>query len=773
MIKVKSNQSYIKVLFLSFIVTACAIIPILIINNGKFFVCGDYMTQQLPFMKECRRVILSGTPFWSANTFLGANFWGTYSFYVYGSPFFWPLLIVPEEYMSNAISVLFVLKHVVAALTAHLYLKRHIKNQNFAIIGALMYAFSGYTIDSSYYYHFLDVIAFFPLILYFTDRVLDNERKQLLSLVVFISAITNYYFIVATSFIFIFYLFFRVKYSNDKYTIKDGVRCIISYCLGGLASAVILIPSAMCLLETSKATDGIFLKLLAVLATFPEYFKFLEAFVLPSEGIMHSGVGFTYLTYNSTAIFLPFFGAVFYFVALRRKEKTWDLKLLKFFTILTFIPFGNGLFSLFTNMLYTRWWYGFVLIMILVSLKVLQSLENNPNADTEIKKSAKTITIIAIVVTVIPIIVKLACVYVIGGLLKDIIPGSIAGYLKSTGLILPINSTDVRYFVVLIGLTVLSYLPLYLTYRNKMIFTKKVIPIVAVICLITYGTYLTNENITSIENSPNIFTENTQTSVKLDTIYTSRVQNRKTLANYSMISNEPGISTFHSFKSHATTEFARIAGYNIGTMPTTKMLYSTPAIQTVLSVETIVNADSSRIPAPYYTPMGYVYEYYIDDNVIAVNDKKENNRRIELMTQACYLDKETSLKLKGIIKPLESDKIDWKEACKQRKLTACTDFVMDTKGFTATANGGKERLIYFSVPHDNGWTAYINGQETEIYTINGGMMGIVAPKGNSSIEFKFVPPGLKLGLIVSFVSIFIIICYAIIDFKKQKIKPYS
>ncbi len=763
MLKSKLNQSYVKVLLLSFIVTACAIIPILIINDGKFFICGDYMSQQLPFMKECRRVFLSGTPFWSANTFLGANFIGTYSFYVYGSPFFWPLLLVPEEYIANAISVLFVLKHIVAALTAHLYLSKHIKNQNFAIIGALMYAFSGYTIDSSYYYHFLDVIAFFPLILYFTDRVLDNERKPLLSLVVCISAITNYYFIVATSFIFIFYLFFRIKYSDGKYTIKDGVRCIVSYGLGGLASAVILIPSALCLFETSKATDGILLKLLAVLATFPEYIKFLEALVLPSEGIMHSGVGFTYLTYNSTAAFLPFFGAVFYFIALRRKEKTWDSKLLKFFTILTFIPFGNGLFSLFTNMLYTRWWYGFVLIMILVSLKTLQNLENNPNADTEIKKSAKTIIIIASVVTFAPIVVKLICAYVIGGLLKDIVPESISGYLTSTGLILPINSTDIRYFVVLVGLTILSYLPLYLTYKNKIIFTKKVIPIVAVVCLVTYGVYLANENITAINVSPNTFTENAETSVNADTTYTSRVQNRKTLANYSMISNEPGISTFHSFKSHATTEFARIAGYKIGTMPTTKMLYSTPAIQTVLSIETIVNADSSRTPAPYYTPMGYVYEYYVEDNVVAVSDKNENNRRIELMTQACYLDNETAQKLSGIVKPLGDNEIDWKDACIKNKTTACTDFVMDTKGFTATTSDDKERLVYFSVPHDSGWTAYINGEETEIYTINGGMMGIVAPEGTSNIEFKFVPPGLYFGAIVSMASIFVIIAYAFVD----------
>ena len=99
-------------------------------------------------------------------------------------------------------------------------------------------------------------------------------------------------------------LFPSVRYSEGKYGIKDGIRCIFSYGLGGLAAALILIPSALCLLETSKATNSYSAGFASVLSTFPQYIKFIEAVTLPSEGILNSGTGFSYFVYSSTAAFL-------------------------------------------------------------------------------------------------------------------------------------------------------------------------------------------------------------------------------------------------------------------------------------------------------------------------------------------------------------------------------------------------------------------------------------------------------------------------------------
>ena len=751
----------------AFLIALVSILPILFLNEGRLFLVGDYMTQQIPFMKECRRVILSGTPFWSANTFLGANFIGTYSFYVYGSPFFWPLLLIPERFMTYALGILLILKHTVAAVTANLYLSKHTANKNYALAGSLMYAFSGFAIDSSFYYHFLDVIALFPLVLYYTDRVLEGKGTARMSAAVFICAITNYYFFISTSFIFLFYLFFRIRYSDGKYGIKDGVRCVVSYGIGGLAAAVILIPSALCLLETSKATNSYSAGIASIFSTFPQYIKFIEALVLPGEGILDSGTGFSYFTYTSTAAFLPLFGAVFYLISLKRNENDWAHKLLRFFSVLTIIPLGNGMFSLFTNMSYTRWWYGFVLIMILVSFKVLEGMESSPSSNDEFRKSIKTVLALASAVTLLPLAIKCIAAYGIADRLEKILPETVTKYFVSSGFTKPLDATDWRYFAVLVVLAAVSYIPLCVMMKNGRIFTRKIVPAVAVICVMTYGVYLTSEYVTYFERSPSTYSEEADYSLNKTTEYTSRVQNNKTLANYAMISNEPAVSTFHSFKSHATAEFARIVGYDVGPMPDTKAHYSTPAIQTVLSIETVVSADSSRSAAPYYTPMGYVYDYYVEDSFSFTRNAEENNRRIELMTKACVLDTETAAKLSRVVRPLGSTAVDWKEACSEKRKTACTDFVMNTSGFTCKSSGDGERLVYFSVPHDTGWRAYINGKETEIFTVNGGMMGIVVPDGVAEIEFEFLPPGLIAGAAVSAIAMLAMVAEALWEKKKS------
>lgn len=763
------KTNYKLIILLSLLISAFSVIPVLIFNKGNLFLAGDYLTQQIPFIKECRRVILSGTPFWSCNTFLGANFIGTYSFYVYTSPFFWPLLIVPESCIGIALAAVFILKHVVAALTSHLYLSRYSKNINLTIVGSLMYAFSSFTMDSSYYYHFLEVIAFFPLLLFFTDRVLENKSKALFALTVLFTATLNFYFFVSTSFIFLFYIFFKVRFS-EKYTWKDAFRSIILYGVGAIGSAVIMLPSGLYMLETSKVAMTYSNKFLSALLAIPQSIKIIEGIILPAEGIMGSGVGFTFAMFNSNAAFLPLFGAFFLFIALRKKEKAWDYKLMKLFVFLSFIPFGNGLFSFFSNMSYTRWWYGFVLISIVVSLHVIEDMNDNPSeAKLQYKKSAKLITVLGSVVTLGPLLVKLLSAYLLKDFLLSKFPKGFLSYLESSHLLEKFTLSDLRYTLVLALLITLSYLPLYIFIKKGWLKSKKIVPVVTVICMISYCAYLTNEYLGFKEAHSQIYIDEAEQCVSEGTDYSHRVRNKKSIVNYSMISNEPGVDTFHTVKSTSTSDFCRIVGYECGTMPTTKRYFSTPAIQAVLSITETVNSDSSREAAQYYVPMGFVYDYYIEDTGYEfTTNTKENDRRIQLMTQACFIDAETANQLSSVVKPLGDNEINWQEACKQKAATACEEFTMNTEGFTTVSEGEKERLVFFSIPHDNGWKAYVNGKETQIYDVNGGLMGIVVPEGRSEIEFNFMPPGLISGAAITAISLVVIAGIGIFEVIRRK-----
>ena len=92
------------------------------------------------------------------------------------------------------------------------------------------------------------------------------------------------------------------------------------------------------------------------------------------------------------------------------------------------------------------------------------------------------------------------------------------------------------------------------------------------------------------------------------------------------------------------------------------------------------------------------------------------------------------------------------EYAERNKARAVSDFVRDGHGFTCTSDYDTSKLVYFSVPYDEGWSAFVNGSKTEIYD-SGGMMAIVVPGGQCSIEFEYHTPGFRAGIIVSSLSI--------------------
>lgn len=770
-IEKNDNVKAYKVFLVALLISFCTVLPILIRNGGNLYIIGDYMTQQIPFIKESRRMFLSGTPFWSWNTFLGANYLGSYSFYVYGSPFFWPLVILPERFLGMGLAAMFVLKHGAAALTAFVYLKKHVRSQLYAAAGAFMYAFSFFSMDSSFYYHFLDVIAFFPLVLYCTDEVLENRKTYLLFLVSLLNAAVNYYFYIGTSIFFLIYLIVRIC-SEKEYKFRDGFRCVMFYGLGGLACAAILLPSALTLLETDKATSSHDNFLLSVRWSLLHIFKMVKGLILPSEGVIGSAIGMRYAEYCSTTAFLPLFGAFFWITELKSKSKSksWSSRLMKVCLIIAFVPLGNGMFNLFSNMTYTRWWYCLVLILTLVSINVIENIQQSgEDPRPKYKFAVRLIAILTAVFYVSLDIAKAIYVYVLHCPNKSKVVRFIARYFKGTLFERKFIMRDLRYFLVLAALVVLSYGVLMILIKKRFIFDPKKVAIsTAVVCFLSYSLYLQNEIYTYRGANYNFVSAQAQTE---DTSYTARAMNKRKYANYGMIINRPTASTFNSFKSHATAQFCRIVGYEVGSMPTTKHFYTTPAIQTVLNISDVIEKNGSEHKADFYVPFGYTYDYYVTDNVEFTKDKKENDRRIELMTKACYVTKENEEKISGLLQKFdENTAFDWKKESEERKASACSSFEMNSSGFKAVSEGEKRRLVYFSVPNDNGWQVKVNGKETEVIEINGRMMGIIVPAGKAEIEAKFVTPGLKAGAVISAAAFIGVSVYCLIDWQRKKKK---
>ena len=71
------------------------------------------------------------------------------------------------------------------------------------------------------------------------------------------------------------------------------------------------------------------------------------------------------------------------------------------------------------------------------------------------------------------------------------------------------------------------------------------------------------------------------------------------------------------------------------------------------------------------------------------------------------------------------------------------------KGHIAPEEDG---LMFTSIPYDSGWTAYVDGEKTEIKTVAGAFIALDLKAGAHTIEFKYFPRGLKSGILFTLIG---------------------
>ena len=241
--------------WLGALLALAALAPAILPYGGRFVTRGDYIEQQLPFILETRRLLLGGLNSYSFNTFLGAPGVGSYSFYTLGSPFVWPLALLPQALIPFGISVMAVLKHAFAALCSFAYFRKMIRNERIALVGSVLYAFSSFTVVNTQFYHFTEVIAFFPLILLGLETAMsDKPRPGLLALACGLNALVNYYFMLSSALLAALYFIFRF-FSEDwkpARTFRRVFFTVFECGVGCALSGVLLLPSLMHMLTITR-----------------------------------------------------------------------------------------------------------------------------------------------------------------------------------------------------------------------------------------------------------------------------------------------------------------------------------------------------------------------------------------------------------------------------------------------------------------------------------------------------------------------------------------
>ena len=267
-----------------------------------------------------------------------------------------------------------------------------------------------------------------------------------------------------------------------------------------------------------------------------------------------------------------------------------------------------------------------------------------------------------------------------------------------------------------------------------------------------------------------------------------RVDEFKGMVNTPLFWGRRSIRFFHSCVSASNKEFYPTIGvkrdvstkpdfdlYTLRAFLSTKYIFADITEDEKVETEGFVYLETQNgydiLENQNFIPMGFSFDKYItEDEYFALSE----TYRERILTKAIVLKNEDVEKYSGILTHLDTDGIVWsyqnfEDDCKTLKEHSCSSFTETKRGFSATFNSEKERLLFFSVPYDKGFRAFVNGVEIPIINATIGFSAIEVKTGENNIEFVYTPEGLKEGTIIAISAALILGAYLFITKKKEKI----
>ena len=757
---IKQKNSYLKVFLSAFCMFFLIVLPVVIYNKGYMTYYGDFNSQQLPFLKHIHESVRNGNILWDWYTDLGSDFISTYSFYLLGSPFFWLMLLVPESLVLFSVPLVLSLKYAVSALTSYAYIKRFVKRDSSAVIGCFLYAFSGFQAYNIFFNHFHDVTALFPLMLIAMEEHVTKNRRGIFALTVALMAVTNYFFFAGQAVFLIVYFLLRSRCRDFRVTPKKFISLFFEALLGTAAASFILLPSALSVLGNFRVSKHLLGMDMLAYSDRTRIWRIVQSFfMIPDSPARPNLFSDGTSKWSSIAGYLPMFSMAGVISFVRAKPDKWQSRLIKFCVLCAFIPVLNSMFYMFNSEYYARWLYMPVLIMAMVTAQIFERTDINPVPGFR----ACTLFLAAVlIISFLPAKEEDTVTWAAFGKYKVylyISLGITAAFLMIAGYIFSCRKNRKKYI------------------RKGIVFTVAA-SFVSTAAVFYFGIYDGPYPDRYIAASIN----DTSASVIIDDEEFFRADISENCDNYPVFWGIPSMRCFNSTVSPSIMEFYNSIG--ITRDVASRADTSHYALRGLLSVKYYFSAKDDENSAPdmpafskisdgdhfevyentEYVPMGFTYDTYITEEQLGkISEKKKSNA----LMHSVLLTEEQAEKYSDILENAEiSDSMLTKKTylsdCEKRRNSSCSEFSTSTNGFTARIKTDRKSLVFFSVPFDKGFTAYVNGVKTDIEKVDNGFMAVVVPEGESDIKFSYVTYGLETGIKISAAAFLIILLYTLI-----------
>ena len=103
----------------------------------------------------------------------------------------------------------------------------------------------------------------------------------------------------------------------------------------------------------------------------------------------------------------------------------------------------------------------------------------------------------------------------------------------------------------------------------------------------------------------------------------------------------------------------------------------------------------------------------------------------------------------------------------------CTSEILENMEITTNTVTGditvsSDKVLCVNMCYSDGWTAYVDGEETPVYKANGLFLGIPLTEGSHSVRLSYRTPWLYEGMAVSAVSFVAVIAIKLIEKRRKK-----
>ena len=737
-----------------------------LLDGGFFHYAGDFNSQQITFYRYMNGFVkgagypdsaFAGAPHntFSWATDLGSGVMNAYSFYLYGSPFFWLSVLLPQSWLPYMMVPLLVLKFGVAGGGAYLYLRRYVKNANYAVLGACLYALSGFAVYNVFFNHFVDVVALFPYLLWALDEAIYEDRHGLFAFWVAVNLLNNYFFFVGQVIFLCIYFVCKLTVKDFRLTGRKFGHLLWESVLGVAMGCLLLFPAVLSLLQNPRTIDLSSGWGFLTYAKVQQYLAILLSWILPPDSpyltsVWSEGV----IKWTSMTAYLPLCslaGAMAYW---RSRKADSKKRIVAVCAVCALVPVLNSAFYALNSSYYARWYYMPTLILAAMTVNALE------DPDTDLDAPARGIgwiMLATLVFAVVPV--------------RDDTTGTWSfGVLKNPG----------QFFAVLgFGLLgLMLYRVLCSKWRQDSRFAQRMTAAVLVFaCAFTmvhigigkFGQWHTDSDLVEQDTNALLLKNDLpEGDYRIDTykihdnigmwLDKSCLQYFGSTAAPSILSFYPGLGVKRDVRSEP-----EIANYALRGLLSVEYLITTPEKRESFEDEAdegwtyLGDVDGYALyHNDNYVPMGFTYDYYVTE---ATYEASIKTLRSNLLMRALVLEDEDVKAYGQYLTELPDEMLEelhydsYTQDCADRRAHSCSVFQMNNAGFHAEITLDKANLVFFSVPYDDGFTAYVNGEKTDILQVDEGLMAVLCPAGASSIDFVYQAAGLSASRVVTAVAI--------------------